>query len=559
MFPEISSTIKRMEGQPVLFTARPTRLSLQQLDLGEDQNRAVSINVWRNHALEAIASLAQPYFAFGRWQVAFSFKDYDDSLMFAGHSAASLELLWLDSSRYLDNTDFAAWSEWLLARLGVLRSMTTAPIIVTTWLENDEQRQRMQAIVDTLPDIYFADIGSICAEAGVDLIDRRIAVATGSPVSNAAQAVLARKMACHWFPAALSPPIKALALDLDNTLHKGILGEDGIQGVELTPQHLALQASIKALQQKGIFLALVSRNEREDVEKLFAERDDYPLKWDDFTVTEISWGDKASAIARAAAALRIAPDAVLFVDDNIGELAAVTTHLPSVHAIHAHEDANLTQRAVEYYPGLWRWKVTADDVKRNQDMKANAIRESLLNEVTDPEEYLRNLQVKLVFNHSPVDHLQRLADLCKKTNQFNLAMRRFSLSELTERQHSDTACVACVQLTDRLSDSGIIAVIVAEQQGETLVIEELCVSCRALGRQLEDTIVLWTIRNMPQFQTCKQVSFRVVHGPRNQPAVKWLAGHLGVDAETVQEGLNGISKQTIEQFTPVQSVQLTEE
>lgn len=559
MFPEISSNIKRMEGQPVLFSARPTRLSLQQLDLGADQFRAVSVNVWRNHAMEAIASLAQPYFAFGRWQVAFNFRDYDDSLMFGDHSATDIELLWLDSSRYLENTDFSSWSEWLLSRLGVLRSATSAPIIVATWLENDEQRQRMQAIVDALPDIYFADIGSVCAEAGVELIDRRIAVATGSPVSNAAQAVLARKLACHWFPAAISPPIKALALDLDNTLHKGILGEDGIEGVELTPQHKALQESIKTLQQKGIFLALVSRNEREDVENLFAQRSDYPLKWDDFTVTEVSWGDKASAIARAAQALRISPDAVLFVDDNIGELAAVTAQLSQVHAIHAHEEANLTQRAMEYYPGLWRWKVTSDDAKRHQDMKANAIRESLLNEVTDPEEYLRNLQVKLVFNHSPESHLQRLADLCKKTNQFNLAMRRFNLSGLTERHNSENACVACVQLTDRLSDSGIIAVIVAELHGDLLMVEELCVSCRALGRQLEDTIVLWTIRNMPQFQQCQQVCFRVTHGPRNQPAIKWLANHLEVVPEAVQEGLNGIPKHKLEQFAPVQSVQLTEE
>jgi len=187
------------------------------------------------------------------------------------------------------------------------------------------------------------------------------------------------------------------------------------------------------------------------------------------------------------------------------------------------------------------------------------LRESLLTEVTDPEEYLRNLQVALVFNNSPQEHLSRLADLCKKTNQFNLAMRRFSLSEITERYQSDNACIACVQLKDRLSDSGIIAVIVAERHGDLLVIEELCISCRALGRQLEDTIVLWTIRNMPQFKTCEQVAFRVQHGPRNQPAVGWLAGHLEVPPDAVQEGLNGIPKHKLEQFTPVQSVQLTEE
>lgn len=556
MFPEVSASIRRMEGQPTLFSARPTRLSLQQLDIATDAPKSVSINVWRNHAFEAVASLAQPYFSFGGWQVQFHYKDYDDSLMFAGHEPADLELLWLDSSRYMDNTDFNAWSEWLGSRLGVLRSATKAPIIVATWLENAEQRERMQVLVDTLPDIYFADIGTVCTEAGIDLIDRRIAVMVGSPISNAAQPAIARKLACHWFPAAVSPPIKALALDLDHTLHRGVLGEDGIQGVELTPQHIALQQAIKALQQRGIFLALVSRNERADVEALFAQRNDYPLKWDDFTTTEISWGDKASAIARVAQNLRISPDAVLFIDDNIGELVSVTTQLPQVHAIHAHENAELTQRAMEYYPGLWRWKVTADDVKRNQDMKANALRESLLTEMTDPEEYLRNLQVALVFNHNPEAHLSRLADLCKKTNQFNLAMRRFTLSEITERHQDVNACVACVQLKDRLSDSGIIAVMVAERHDNSLIIEELCISCRALGRQLEDTIILWSIRNMPQFEGCDDVKFRVTHGPRNQPAIQWLAKHLGVEADTIEEGLHAIPASLLENFKPVTSVQL---
>lgn len=559
MFPEISTSIRRMEGQPTLFSVRPTRLSLQQLDLGTDKAKTVSVNVWRNHAFEAIASLAQPYFAFGNWQVEFRFKDYDDSLMFSGHTPADMELLWLDSSRYMDNTDFNAWSDWLASRLGILRATTNAPIIVATWLEDAEQVKKFQAVVDTLPDIYFADIGNICAQANVDLIDKRIAVMVGSPISNAAQPVIARKLACHWFPAAISPPIKALALDLDNTLHRGVLGEEGINGVELTPQHIALQQSIKALQQRGIFLALVSRNERADVEALFAQRSDYPLRWDDFTVTEISWGDKASAIARAASALRISPDAVLFIDDNIGELASVTSQLPNVHAIHAHENADLTQRAMEYYPGLWRWKVTADDVKRNQDMKANALRESLLTEVTDPEEYLRNLQVALVFNHHPSEHLSRLADLCKKTNQFNLAMRRFSLSEVTEHHQSAQGNVSCVQLKDRLSDSGIIAVMVAERHANELIIEELCISCRALGRQLEDTIILWSIRHMPQFVGTEKVSFRVKHGPRNQPAVQWLAKLLGVEAESVKEGLHTLPSSTIAQFSPVSSVQLIQE
>jgi FkbH-like protein len=330
----------------------------------------------------------------------------------------------------------------------------------------------------------------------VALTDARIATLAGTTISNAAQLLLCRELACHWIPAALNPPIKAVALDLDNTLHQGVLGEDGIEGVKLTSGHHSLQTFIKTLRQRGIFIALVSRNEYSDVEELFAQRDDYPLRWSDFSATEISWGDKAVAISRIAETLRISPDAVLFVDDNIGELASMTAKLPLVQTVYAHQDASITQCAIDYHPGLWRWKLEMDDAKRIEDMKANIQRELLLAEANDPADYFRSLQVSLFYNYDSLDHLSRLADLCNKTNQFNLAIQRFNQAELAERMEQSSCCVASVQMKDRISDSGVIAVIVCVRVDEKIIVEELCISCRALGRKIEDTLILNTIYHL---------------------------------------------------------------
>jgi len=551
----MSYALERYAAQDALFARIPNRLLIQQCVLdGAEAGQLARINVWRNHAFEPFESLARPYIAFGGWRAKFQLSNYDDSLMYSGRSAAELELLWLDSDRYLSGTAFGAWTQWLLTRIQALRTATTAPIIVATWLTAD-RRDTLQNLLDPLPGIYFADLGLACELAGVDLIDKRTAAMAGTPIGRAAQPIVARKLACQWLPGALFPPIKAVALDLDNTLHIGVLGEDGIQGVQLTPEHRTFQDFIKSLQQRGIFIALVSRNERADVEALFAKRDDYPMRWDDFSAIEISWGDKASAIARIADALRIAPDSILFVDDNPGELAGIVAQLPQVHTVYAHTDANLTQRVVEHYPGVWRWKTETEDANRFQDVKANIEREALSVKIPDPTDYFRSLQVALVYRYTPFEQLGRLADLCNKTNQFNLAMRRFNETEVAERLDRANTCIASVQLKDRLSDSGVIAVIVAERDHERLLVEELCVSCRAMGRQLENTILLQAIRDMPLFAGCQEVAFRVRHGSRNQPALEWLAQLLGSDAPP-NPGLHQISADRLREFAPADGVTL---
>ena len=546
--------MQRFQAQDALFAPQPKRLALQGLDVKPLKSRVTaSVNVWRNHAFESVAALMEPYLAFGDVQLECSLSDYDDALLFADVPKADVELLWLDSSRYLARLDFDDWLKWLDERLRTLRIRSQAPIVLATWGRSAAETQALHKLVGQLTAVHFADLAAECALFDVKLLDLRAASMSGTPLAGVAQSVLARALVGHWLAGVTLPPVKALALDLDHTLYAGVLGEDGVDGVVLTEGYRQLQQFARELGARGVFLALVSRNELVDVEKLFAVREDFPLRWDDFSVQEISWGSKADAIARVAQALRIAPDAVLFVDDNPGELASVAMALPQALTLFASADANHTQLAINYFPGLWRWKIEADDAKRVQDLKANAEREALMAEEMDPADYFRSLQVSLVYRYDPHDQLTRLADLCNKTNQFNLAMRRLNQLEVADRLQRQDACVVSVQMKDRLSDSGVIAVIVASKQGRRLQIEELCISCRAMGRRLEDAIVIDAIRHMPQFAECDEVAFDVVHGPRNQPALTWLSSWLLLKSD-VGAGVHVCSAERLRQFAGVEGV-----
>jgi len=542
--------ISSYQDQEALFAHMPSRLALQSRAQDACFSSRYTVNVWRNHAIEPILSLARPYQSYGRYSVEYRISGYADTLTFHGHQPADIELFWIDSSRFLLQMVLDEWLDWLDERLRTLRAISAAPIIVATWIQsNSDEPSRLSEMLDAMPNVFYANLREVCDEAGITFLDTRTATISGTPISNRSQTLIARKLACHWLPATVFPPIKALALDLDNTLHAGILGEDGIHGVQLTDGHKLLQQTVKSIQQRGIFVALVSRNELADVELLFAIRNDYPLRWGDFSATEISWGDKTDALERIATALRISLDAVLFVDDNPGELASVLARLPCIHTAFATPDALQTKRVIEYYPGLWRWKIEADDTKRVQDLKANAERELLLRETIDQSDYFRELQTKLDFRYDPLDQLGRLAGLCNKTNQFNLSMRRLNQAQLAEYMARPDAAVASVQMSDRLSDSGVIAVIVAERRGNLLMVEEVCISCRALGRGLEDALILEAIRGMAIVDGCDCIMFHAQLGPRNQPAFNWLTELLN-NGKEVEEGVHSIPVKWLVDFVP---------
>ena len=317
-------------------------------------------------------------------------------------------------------------------------------------------------------------------------------------------------------------PIKAIALDLDNTLHHGVLAEDGIEGIEITDAHVELQKAVLSYKERGVFLALLSRNEEDDVRQLLRENTAYILKESDFSAFCVSWQSKSEALREISEKLRIGQDSILFVDDNIGELSETANAEPAVQLIAAHQDASVTKRAIEFHPGVWQWTVTHEDKIRAADLAANEIRQSLQSTSDNKSDYFRNIGAKLSIYRNPKQLLERLANMSIKTNQFNLALRRLTKTDIDNAIISEDQDVIAVGMKDNLSDSGIIAFLVISKTDELLTVEELCISCRALGRGLENTIISEAIKFSTLMGSNQKLRFKYVIGPRNAPALKWL-------------------------------------
>ena len=514
--------LTRAEWQPTLFGA-PSRAALLSMRPAWACER-LRVRVHRNHGFEAVAGAVPAYAAWNCLEFVFSIGAYDDSLAFEQAGDADAELIWLDTQR-LSKLPAAQLGGWIGARLRALRGRTLRPILLLAWPLPPETIAGIESAA--IPGVHVADLEALRLELQGQWEDRRLASLSGTRLGNAACVRVARELACRWLPASLRAPMKAVAVDLDDTLYEGVLGEDGPAGVELAPGHRLLQERLAQLRRQGVLLALISRNELEDVRQLFESRTDFPLRLEDFSAVEVSWGHKPDALRRIAALLRIGTDAMVFVDDNPGELASVASSLHSF-TLHARPDGSETVAALDNVAGLWRWKQQAEDAFRAGDLRAAQVRDELAQSSASPGEYLRSLRIRLGYLVNPLDHLARVHELGQKTNQFTLALRRFGEAELAARMKGESAGVVAIRLSDRLSDSGIVAFLVGAWQADTLRIEELCVSCRALGRHLEDPMLARAILLLADGKPIRRVVFDVNPGPRNGPALDWLQRFGGV-------------------------------
>jgi FkbH-like protein len=335
---------------------------------------------------------------------------------------------------------------------------------------------------------------------------------------------MAKHLACHWLPALLAPRIKAVLVDLDQTLYEGVVGEDGV-AVRLTPAHASLQSALVKLKESGVFIGIVSRNTPQDVEALFSARADFPLKLTDCSAVEIGWGSKAEAMLRACQKLKIDPSATLFIDDNPGELVEMAERLPDMRLLHASQDTELTVRTLEFYPGLWSWGVSSADLLRIADLEAEAARKGIQIKAQDKVAYLRELSPQLEVRLRPASLAGRLYELPQKTNQFNLNLCRLDEVKVHDYLSQPGQFAVAVGLSDRLTDSGVVAAMFGRIVDDEVFVEEWVISCRALGRELEDAMAVSALSAVTKQAKVAWFDYRT--GPRNAPAREWLARLAG--------------------------------
>lgn len=513
--------MNKLDLQAFLFEEQTKRIDL--LNFVSTIAPSYRISVVRNHSFELIENTIKPYLDFGGLGVEFSYSSYDDSLSFLELELSSdTVILWLDLSDY-ETHDL---KQFVRERIDYLRSIFNGTILfVPCGKDVDFDADKLGVTV--------YDLSNLKQRLGDKFFDIRLEAFSGTKLSSDANLAIARDLGLNFIPALLRPSLKGVIVDLDNTLYHGVLGEDGVNGVLLSDAHYQLQSKLKSLSEQGFFLSIASKNDERDVIELFEKRTDFPLKLDDFVQVYANWENKADSISAIAKSLNIAADSLLFIDDNIGEIISAQEVHHAINVIWAKDDAAITHNVLSNYPGLLKLDFQKEDRLRKKDTRANQQRLEMQTS-TSHKNYLQDLNMQLVFEVDNPKHIARVSELSNKTNQFIFSYKRYSPQQVESLMSGNTSAVVTVSLSDRLSESGIIGVVVITRQSEPDsqkdwgLLDECFVSCRALGRGIDDVIVLGGIRVALDHLSIKNgLQIEFTKGQRNAPAEKFAMQYLG--------------------------------
>lgn len=295
---------------------------------------------------------------------------------------------------------------------------------------------------------------------------------------------------------------KCLVLDCDNTLWGGVIGEDGIEGIQLDGHdypgrvYYDFQKNVLQLAERGVLIALCSKNNEQDVLEVL---DNHPwslLKRTHLSAFRINWNDKAANLAGLAKELNLGLDAFVFVDDNPRELELLRQVLPQVTTL------QVPDRLYEYPALLLRdglfdtLIISQEDRIRASLYQTETQRRTERNQHANLEDYLSSLGQVAAIHTATDGEARRVAQLTQKTNQFNLTTRRYSDHEIANFRASPDARVYTLSARDRFGSLGLTGVFIAQRRQDTAVVDSLLMSCRALGRQLEFAFVLECMRHI---------------------------------------------------------------
>ena len=515
--------------QPVIFARVPRRLDLLRLrptwSLSE-----LKVNVHRNVPAEGVLAASLSFLAYAGYSADLEFGPYDDSLSFVGvpQVPADIEIVWIAFERYSSAPTRTA--AFLVDRLRERRRATAAPILVMdspAWdgsgAEMDINEAVGEAIAD-LPEVYLCPLSDLATSIGCSVVDDRASELIGWRISREGEIAVAQSLGLQWLPAALGRRIRGIAVDLDNTCYEGVLGEDGVDGLRVTEAHHELHRTLIRLREAGYFLAVVSRNDPRDVEDLFSRKTVLSLRAghvDAWAVTPL--GAKSEALAAAAATLGLAADTFLVIDDNPGEVADMLSRFPNMEPPLLARSPTGVVAALPHVPGVFRFFNAGVDALRVADRAANTQRSAIRQEKSSLDSYLASLETRLTFSVNPQSSHRRLAELSAKTNQFSTALARLDGADFAARISAPDSRVLGVCLRDLLTDSGLIGLIVGIQRADSTVeIEDICLSCRTLGRGIERTILQEALADLGEWGRVSSVFVARREGPRNQPALEWL-------------------------------------
>ena len=318
-----------------------------------------------------------------------------------------------------------------------------------------------------------------------------------------------------------TPPHKVIVLDCDDTLWRGICGEDGASGVSVGPAFKALQEFLIAQRDAGMLLCLCSKNNEEDVWRVFEKNPEMILKREHFVSSRINWQPKSENLRSLSAELQLGMDSFIFLDDSAVECAEVEARCPEVLTLQLPEEETNFKGFLSHVWAFDHLKITEEDRQRSDLYATNADREQLRAQSLCLEDFLAGLELQVKFLPMTKAELPRVTQLTQRTNQFNFTSVRRSESEVERLCSAGNVECLVIQLRDRFGDYGLVGAMIFTRRPGLLDVDNVLLSCRALGRRVEHRM-LSHLGRIAQKEGSEKVRINFVSTPRNKPARDFL-------------------------------------
>jgi FkbH-like protein len=320
---------------------------------------------------------------------------------------------------------------------------------------------------------------------------------------------------------------KLIIVDLDDTLWGGIVGDVGWENLLLGGHHhigeayLDFQQALKSLQNRGILLAIASKNEEQIALEAINKHPEMVLRPDDFAGWRINWQDKAGNILDLLDELNLGPQSAVFIDDSPAERARVKESLPEVLVPEWPPDPLLFPATLLSLSCFELPSLSQEDLARTAMYLSESKRQALKKAVSSPEEWLSGLGICLQVEELQPANLQRAAQLLNKTNQMNLSTRRLSEAELAAWAEHPDRRLWTIRVSDKFGDAGLTAIVSLEIQDQTAGIVDFILSCRVMGRKIEEALLAIAIQSARE-SGANDVSARYLPTPKNKPCLDFF-------------------------------------
>ncbi len=386
--------------------------------------------------------------------------------------------------------------------------------------------ERLKRDIAGTENIHLADLRDLAGIFDIaDPFDRRGDAIAHMPFTPAFYAAVGAS-AARFVWSMRKPPFKAIVVDCDNTLWKGVCGEDGPLGIHVEPDgagkpYHGLQEVLKDRMRNGMLLALCSKNNEDDVWKVFDRNRNMVLGRDDIAAARINWLPKSRNIEELARELNIGLDGMIFLDDEPAEIADVRTNCPDVLSIQLPKDPRHISRFLRHIWAFDQHRVTEVDRRRTSMYRAEAARRKSLERAPSMKDFLAGLDLTVALRRPINADMPRMAQLSQRTNQFNMNGERKTVPEIGRylKEKQNEALVA--EVSDRFGYYGTVGVLLYRRAEGKIVLDTFLLSCRALGKGVEDAI-LDGLRGRHQDTPVTTIAARYIPTGRNTPFKQFL-------------------------------------